>query len=159
MLPSEAGVYLIDGNKLQELDPEVVGWQTGGVVKSMATLGWDKGHVNGKVMRPTSRLRLTLPAVFIIRTLEGTSASEYQLLELYEKDNRREFRAMTGGVFHASGGAERTSIDFESEKIGPRTWRVRLDKLNPGEYGFLPPGLNAASISSSGKIYSFGVIE
>ena len=159
MLPNEAGVYLIDGDRLQELDPEVVGWQTGGVLKSMATLGLDKGHVNGKIMRPTSRLRLTLPAVFIICTLEGTSASEYQLLELYEKGNRREFRAVTGGVVHASAGEERTTIDFQSEKIAPRTWRVKLEKLTPGEYGFLPPGMNAAGISSSGKIYSFGVIE
>lgn len=159
MVPTEAGVYLIDGNRLQELEPEIVGWQTGGVLKSMATLGLDKGHVNGKVMRATSRLRTALPAIFIIHTLEGTSASEYQLLQLYEKGDRREFRAMTGGILHASGGAERTNIDFEPEKIAPRTWRIKLQKLTPGEYGFLPPGLSAASISSSGKIYSFGVIE
>lgn len=158
VLPAEAGVYLLNGNKLHELAPEIVGWQTGGVLKSMATLGLDRGHVNGKVMRSTSRLRLSLPAEFIIRTLEGTSASEYQLLQLYQKGNRREFRAMTGGVFHASGGAERTAMDFEPEKIAPRTWRIRLERLTPGEYGFLPPGLNT-SIASSGKIYSFTVIE
>lgn len=158
-LPTEAGVYLVDGKKLQEVEPEIVGWQSGGVLKTMATLGLDKGHINGKVMRPASRLRLSLPAEFIIRTLEGTSASEYQLLQLYQKGNRREFRAKTGGVFHSSGGAERTAVDFEPEKIAPRTWRIKLGRLDPGEYGFLPPGLNAASIASSGKIYSFTVIE
>jgi len=118
-----------------------------------------KGHVKGKVMHSTSPFRVTLPTELIIRTPEGTSATEYQLLRLYRKGNRREFRAMTGGVFHASGGAERTTVEFNPEKIAPRTWKVQLDHLEAGEYGFLPPGVSAASISSSGKMYTFGVIE
>jgi hypothetical protein len=96
--------------------------------------------------------------MFLIKTPEGTSATEYQLLRLYSKGNRREFRAITGGVFHSSGGAERTTLEFAPEKIGPRTWRVRVS-LAKGEYGFLPPGISAASIASSGKMYTFGVTE
>jgi hypothetical protein len=34
-----------------------------------------------------------------------------------------------------------------------------LKDLKKGEYGFLPPGVSSASLSSSGKIYSFGVTE
>lgn len=157
--PSEAGVFLATKGKLVEIDPEIVGWQTGGVLKKTVTLGLDKGHVNGKVMRPQSALQVTTPVEFVIRTLEGTSVSEFQLLRLYEKGNRREFRAVTGGILHVKGGSERNDIGFTPEKTGTRTWHIRISHLAVGEYGFLPPGLLAASIGSSGKIYTFGVTE
>lgn len=158
-LPTDVGVYVTMKGKLTEVEPEVVGWQTGGMLKSIATGGLTKGHVNGKVMKAKSGLQIPNPAEFIIRTPEGTSVTEYQLLRLDEKDDRREFRAMTGGIIHASGGAERNAITFNPEKIAGRTWRVNLTDLKKGEYGFLPPGVNSASISSSGKLYTFGVIE
>jgi hypothetical protein len=158
-LPKEIGVYVMIRNALTEVEPEIVGWQTGGVGKRIATVGFTRGHINGKIMRSHSPLRVANPIEFVIRTPEGTSVTEYQLLGLYEKGNRREFRAVTGGILHASGGAERTAIEFNSEKIGDRTWKIRFSNLNPGEYGFLPPGISSASISSSGKMYTFGVTE
>jgi hypothetical protein len=158
-LPAEIGVYLLNNSRLVEIEPEIVGWQTGGVLKQYATLGIDRGHINGKVMKPRSSVQLSNPIVFLIKTSEGTSATEYQLLRLYGKDNRREFRAVTGGVYHASGGAERNALAFSPEKISNRVWRIRLDHLENGEYGFLPPGFSAMSISASGKLYSFGVSE
>ena len=159
LLPKEVGVYVRLKDKLSEVEPEIVGWQTGGVLKSIATVGLDKGHINGKIMKSRSPLRIANPVEFVIRTPEGTSVTEYQLLSLYVKSNRREFRAMTGGIFHATGGAERTAMEFKSEKIGERTWRIQLQNLSPGEYGFLPPGISSASISSSGKMYTFGIKE
>src|SRR5437868_6545138 len=42
-LPSEIGVYLMVKGKLTEVEPEVVGWQTGGMLKSIATGGLTKG--------------------------------------------------------------------------------------------------------------------
>ncbi len=158
-LPKEVGVYVVVKNKLKEMEPELVGWQTGGVLKTIGTLGLDKGHVNGKVANPKSPLQISSPAVFVIKTPEGTSATEYQLLHLDVKENRREFRAMTGGVIHASGGAERNATPFDPHKVGDRVWRIDLTNLPKGEYGFLPPGVSSASISSSGKIYSFGIVE
>lgn len=158
-MPEDIGVYLILRGKLTEVEPEVVGWQSGGFMKSMATGGLTKGHVNGKIMKPKSALQATNPFEFIIKTPEGTSVTEYQLLKLDEKSDRREFRAMTGGIIHASGGAEKNAIQFTPEKIGPRLWRVKIADLQKGEYGFLPPGVNSASISSSGKIYSFSAVE
>jgi len=158
-IPDDVGVYINLKGKITEVEPEIVGWQTGGKLKSMATMGLDKGHVNGKVMNQKSQLQVANPLEFVIKTPEGTSVTEYQLLRLDEHDNRREFRAMTGGVIHASGGAERNAVPFNPDKIASRVWRVKLDGLQKGEYGFLPPGLNSASISSSGKIYSFGVTE
>jgi len=158
-LPTEIGVYAMVKGKLTEVEPEVVGWQTGGMLKSIATGGLTKGHVNGKVMKPKSPLQMPNPLEFIVRTPEGTSVTEYQLLRLDEKSDRREFRAMTGGIVHASGGAERNAVEFNPEKLASRTWRIKFSDLKKGEYGLLPPGVNSASISSSGKMYTFGVIE
>jgi hypothetical protein len=155
----EAGIYAVLNGKPTEMEPEVVNWQTGGVAKSHATLFILKGDVNGKVMKPTSPTRVKTPLEFIIKTIEGTSATEYQLLRLHQKGDRREFRSVTGGVLHQSGGAQRDEISFEPEKIGNRLWRVRLDSLQVGEYGFLAPGTSSVSISASGKMYTFGVVE
>jgi len=158
-IPEDAGVYIVLKGVVKEMEPEVVGWQTGGVMKSIATQGLTKGHTNGKVMGPKSAIQAPSPFEFIIKAPEGTSVTEYQLLKLDEKGNRREFRAMTGGIIHASSGSEKNAVEFTSEKIASRTWRIKLADLKKGEYGFLPPGMSSQSISSSGKIYTFGVME
>jgi hypothetical protein len=158
-LPQSVGVYISKKGEYIEIEPEIVGWKTGGVLKQTATLGFDKQHVNGKVMGPQSPTRLSNPVELIIRTVEGTSATEFQLLRLYKKENRREFRSVTGGVLHSTGDAERTRLPMNVEKIADRTWRVRLDRLSTGEYGILPPGISSASIGASGKIYSFSIVE
>jgi hypothetical protein len=139
-VPEEIGIYVMKKGKLTEIEPEVVGWQSGGVMKSMATYGLTKGHVNGKIMKPNSPLQVPNPIEFLIKTPEGTSVTEYQLLRLDVKSDRREFRAMTGGIMHESGGAEKNAVGYESQKIATRTWRIQLSDLKKGEYGFLPPG-------------------
>ncbi|MGB8013503.1 MAG: PDZ domain-containing protein [Terriglobales bacterium] len=157
--PTEVGVYLVHNDKLTEVQPEIVNWQTGGVLKSTATLGIVKGDKNGKVLGAKSRTQTSIPMEFLIKTLEGTSVEEYQLLRLHKKSNRREFRSVTGGILHVSGGAQRDEVAFQPEKIGSRIWKVVIRDLPMGEYGFLPPGVDSASISSSGKIYTFEVAE
>jgi PDZ domain len=158
-LPREAGVYATVNGARVEIEPEVVNWQTGGVAKSNATLGFVKKDVNGKVMKANSPIHLNTPVEFFIKTLEGTSATEYQLLRLHEKSDRREFRSVTGGVLHQSGGAQRDEVAFQPEKVGERVWRVRIDSLPMGEYGFLAPGTSSVSISASGKMYTFGITD
>jgi hypothetical protein len=172
-VPDEIGVYYLQKDKLISIDPEIVNWKTGGVVKEYATLGWDKGHVNGTIRGPHSNLDLTYKSdssmrmmgvggtlEFYLRTRDGDSASEYQFLKFWEKSDRREFRTFTGGVFHASGGAQDNVLEFKFEKIAPRTFKVDLSNLNPGDYGFLPPGSAASSSAASqGKIYTFRILE
>jgi len=157
-LPIAPGLYTEINGRLTEMEPEIVNWQTGGVAKKELTLGIVKGDLNGKVIKPRSSNELRLPLQLQIKTMEGTSVTEYQLLRLHEKGNRREFRSVTGGVLHQSGGAQRDEVEFESEKIAERLWRVRLDHLQPGQYGFLVPGVASMSISASGKMYTFGVV-
>ncbi len=165
--PDEVGVYEVLRGKLVAIEPEIVNWRTGGVVKNAVTLGLDKGHVNGTVAGPHSKFNVTAvpfgmagPVEFYIRCLEGNSASEYQLLRFWEKTDRREFRSVTGGVLHASGGAEDNVIPFKFEKVAPRTYKVELPNVGMGEYGFLAPGAAAsADLASRGKIYTFQIVE
>jgi hypothetical protein len=155
--PLEAGMYLVRAGRPIEMEPEVVNWQTGGVAKKTMTLSIVKGDLNGKITRPRSPLQVAFPPEFLIKTVEGTSVTEYQLLRLHQKGDRREFRSVTGGVFHQSGGAARDELPFDSEKVGASLWRVRLGDLPIGEYGFLAPGILSVSISASGKMYTFEV--
>jgi len=42
-IPQDAGVYILLKGVVTEMESEVVGWQTGGVMKSIATQGSDQG--------------------------------------------------------------------------------------------------------------------
>lgn len=172
-VPDDVGVYAKLKGALVEMYAEPVNSRSGGVGKSMLTMGFTKGHVNGSVPGPKSKMQIGAPIDIIIKCKEGETPSEYQLLKLDEKGDRREFRAVTGGVYHASSGADKNAVHFEFVKIAPRTYRIVIAAMKKGEYGFLPPG--GASVGgvgggvsgqtvqggtmNSGKLYTFGVIE
>jgi len=157
----EVGVYYKNkDNKWVEILPEVVNWKTGGVLKHFASEGIVKGDINGHIEGKTSKNALNTPLDFLIYMSEGVAVTEYQLLRLRESGNGREFRSTTGGVVHSSGGAKRDEVDFEARKIGPRLYEVVLKDVKSGDFGFLPPGaMSSSNMASSGKIYSFHVIE
>jgi hypothetical protein len=141
--------------------PEVVNWKTGGVIKSMASAGIVKGDVNGHVQGAHSRNSITSPIEILIYASEGSAITEYQLVHLHEQSNAREFRTITGGIMHVSGGAQRDLLPFEGKKIANRTYRVILTSMGAGEYAFLPPGAFTSSTgaASLGKMYSFRILE
>jgi len=89
------------------------------------------------------------------------SASDYILVKLHKNTDNREFRAVTGGVFHSSGGAAKDIVEFESQKLAPHVYQLTfLTQLTPGEYGIVPPGATATSnMAAGGKIYSFSIVE
>ncbi len=126
-----------------------------------------KGHVNGSISGAHSNLKLASPRYmspdvleFYVHCAEGGSATEYQLLHFWEKGDRREFRAVTGGVLHAAGGAKDNVVSFEYEKVAPRIYKITVPRLGVGEYGFLAPGAVAsANAASQGKIYTFQIVE
>lgn len=159
VLPTEIGVYAKEKGQWSEVLPEIVNWKTGGVVKNVATVGIVKGDVNGLVNGATSRNQLTTPIELLIVVPEGVAITEYQLLRLHQHGSDREFRTVTGGVFHVSGGATRDLMAFEPTKVAVRTYAVSIS-TGSGEYGFLPPGaFTSKNAASLGKIYSFHVIE
>jgi hypothetical protein len=164
VIPAEVdsiGVYYKTGSgSWQEVNAEVVNFKTGGVLKRLATAGVIKGDLNGLVGGRKSRLDLAGPATFILYVPEGRSPGEYQLLRLHQTGEGREFRSITGGVVHESGGAIRDTVDFTSKKLGPRVYQVIVPaEVGKGEYGFLPPldTVSEKSLASSGKIYTFSL--
>ena len=158
---SEVGVYFLKGDTWADLHPEVVNFKTGGVLKTIGTAGIVKGDVNGHVNGEHSSTQLKTPVTLLVYTHEGVDITEYQLLRLRESKDSREFRTVTGGVMHVSGGATRDLMTFESKKMAPRTYQILLPNIGSGEFGLLPPASSDATSSSGriGKIYSFRVIE
>ena len=143
------------------LMPEIVNFKTGGVLKSVATIGIVKGDMNGHVVGARAKTSASFPFVFGVYVPEGTAITEYQLLRFRPSGDAREFRSMTGGVMHATGGATRDTIDFQPEKIASRVYQITLQAgTGRGEYGLLPPGATgSANMGSSGKIYSVSITE
>jgi len=156
----DIGVYYKKGGNWVEMLPEVVNWKTGGVLKSMATVGVVKGDVNGHIEGVGSKNDAVTPVDVVIYAPEGVAISEYQLIHLHVEKNSREFRTVTGGVMHVSGGATRDVVPFDGKKVASRTFKISVAHLAAGEYGFLPPGAVGASNGSSiGKLYTFHVVE
>ena len=158
---NEVGVYYKKNGAWADLPPEVVNFKTGGVLKSIGTAGIVKGDVNGHVNGDHSRTQLKTPIELLVYAPEGTAITEYQLLRLRAQKDGREFRTVTGGVLHVSGGATRDILPFESKKTAPRTYEIVLPNVGSGEYGLLPPAGSDPTASSGriGKIYSFQIIE
>lgn len=130
-------------------------------MKNIASLGVVKGDVNGHIEGNQSRTRIGTQIEFVVIAAEGVSITEYQLLRLNQHKDNREIRTVTGGVFHAKGGATRDLVPFEGQKIASRTFSVTLNGLTVGEYGFLPPGAltQASGAATLGKMYTFGVAQ
>jgi hypothetical protein len=156
----DIGVYLKKSGKWEEMLPEVVNWKTGGVVKHVASVGVVKGDVNGHLQGAHSKNSAVSPLEVLIYAQEGVAITEYQLLQLRDAKGDREFRTVTGGVFHESGGATRDLLPFEGKKVANRMYKVQLPKLGAGEYGFLPPeAVTLSKGASIGKMYTFRLVE
>ena len=157
------GVYYQDKDgSWQEVMTEAVTKKTGGALKFVASNGLIKEDINGNLKGKSSRLKMTLPAKFIMYMPEGRSPGEYELVRLHAHDKDREFRSSTGGVIHSSSGAAKDSIDFTPKKIAPRVYEIVLDmSLGKGEYGYLAPNDtgNQGNAASSGKMYTFSIAE
>jgi hypothetical protein len=164
-IPTEVGVYVKKDGTWKPVEPEVVNIKTGGVVKNAFSIGVVKQDVNGIVDGARSKTSVTASCDFLIVVPEGTAITEYQLVRLHQHAENREFRSVTGGVFHASTGGTRDNLQFAGAKIAPRTYphayKVAFDSnTGAGEYGFLPPGAyTSTNVASSGKLYSFRIYQ
>jgi hypothetical protein len=160
---TDVGVYYkTTAGQWDDVLSENVNFKTGGVLKSAFTDGIVKGDLNGHLTGPAAKLGVTNGTDFIIYVMEGQTAGDYQLLHMHTHKDGREFRSVTGGVFHQSGGAERDTVTFEAKKIAPRIYQLTLPAgLPKGEYGFLPPmTMNTGkNMASQGKMYTFSVTE
>jgi hypothetical protein len=101
---------------------------------------------------------LQAPVEVLIYAPAGVDIAEYNFLRFRLNSDNREFRSVTGGVFHSNSGAQRDEVAFSPKKAGARAWRFTVDRsVGGGEYGILPPG--TGNITNGGKIYTFAITE
>ena len=159
----DIGVYYKLKDAWTIVPTEQVNWKTGGVLKSIASEGIVKGDVNGRLTGAKSATDLRSPLEFLIKTPDGVEGTDFQLVKMHTHSDSREFRTVTGGVFHSSGGSARDAVKFEQTKIGKHAYKITFsdsEKLLTGEYAFLAPGLTGSSASgSTGKAYTFHFLE
>ena len=161
------GAYYKDsGGNWQPLPAEVVIFQSGGLVKHVASAGLVKEDLNGLVGGMRSRLVVSTPVTFILHVPQGRSASDYELIHLHVVSNNRQFQSVAGGLGHDSSSSLRDEIDYSSKQIGPSAYQVVLNNgLGDGEFGFLAPqdtGADAGSPktqASSGQIFTFAIVN
>ena len=156
---NEIGVYYKDRyGKWQAIEPEIVHIKSGGFIKSTITDGIIKTDRNGHINGRESKLLLPRTIEFLVYTPDGVDISEYDLLRFRLNSNSREFRVLTGGVIHSTGGADRDEVAFKPVKTAPHTYQFTLGTDTPGaEYGILPPG--TGNVTNGGKIYTFAISE
>jgi hypothetical protein len=156
---NEIGVYYKDHTgKWIAIDPEIVHIKSGGWIKSTATHGIIKQDKNGHLNGRESKLALQCPIDILIYVPEGVAAVEYEFLRFRINPDNREFRILTGGVFHSTGGADRDEVKFNPVKTAPHTYQFTVDNsVGGGEYGILPPG--TGNVTNGGKIYTFAIVE
>ena len=156
---NEIGVYFKDKNgQWQPMESEAVHIKSGGFIKNTLSDGIIKADRNGVVTGREASLLLPRPIEFLIYTPDGVTASEYELVRFRLNAKDREFRVLTGGVIHSTGGAQRDDVAITLTKVGPRAWSFHLASDTPGaEYGILPPG--TGNVTNGGKIYTFAISE
>ncbi len=156
---NEIGVYYKDAHgRWQPMESEPVHSKSSGWLKNTLSDGIVKTDMNGLVNGPESKLLLPRPVEFLIYTPDGTNPGEYDLIRFRLNGKDREFRTLTGGVFHSTGGAKNDEVPFTTTRIAPRTYIFTLPKDFPGaEYGILPPG--TGNVTNGGKIYTFALSE
>lgn len=156
---SEIGAYYKDRNGTwQPLQTEVVHIKSGGWLKSTATHGIIKQDRNGHLNGRESKLALQAPIEILVYAAPSVDIAEYDFIRFRINSDNREFRALTGGVFHSTGGAQRDEVAFHPERVAARTWKFTVDRsVGGGEFGILPPG--TGNVTNGGKIYTFAITE
>ena len=146
--------------------------KVGGRAGSLFTYGVRGQHWDACIDGATSinRVNHRHPR-FYIYVLDGTSASDFVLIRLTQKKNRREFQIGSFGGLRAgkSGVKQSMQIPFRFEHLATRTFKLTLDSdLHPGEYAFfmatgqqsmMAEGKISADSGGtvSGRIYDFSV--
>ena len=173
--PPEVGVYwknganfvLIQGQATTEM-------KVGGKAGSLFTDGLRNQHWDAYIEGPTSKnvVRERLPS-FYLYVPDGSDASDYVLIILNKKGDRREFQVGSfGGITGGKSGVKRDKeIPVKSEHVGIRTYKLTLDgELKPGEYAFFmgtsqsstmsgARGGNRSGGAASGRVYDFSIPE
>jgi hypothetical protein len=171
--PPEVGVYWRDVTRYVRIEGQALSQtKIGGKAGSMFTYGFRGLHWDAYVNGPTSShiLKERRP-VFYLYVPDGGSSSDYSLIKLDKKSNRREFQigSLSGKMGGGKAGLKPDKeIAFGSEHVGIRTYKVTLDQdLQPGEYAFFmatgeqveSTGRQGTGGAMTGRIYDFSLPE
>jgi hypothetical protein len=172
--PPEVGVYWKNSNAFVLIEGQAISQaKVGGKAGSMFTYGMRNEHWDAYLNGPQSKnvIQERLP-VFYIYVPDGASASDFVLISLEKKGNRREFQIGSfGGITGGKSGVKRDKeVAFTAEHAGIRTYKIKLDAaIKPGEYAFFMGTGQQATMaggssggarsggSASGRVYDFRV--
>jgi hypothetical protein len=174
--PPEVGVYWKNGNAFVFVEGQAISQaKVGGKAGSMFTYGMRNEHWDAFLNGPRSKnvINESQP-VFYLYVPDGTSASDYVLISLEKKGNRREFQIGSfGGMTGGKSGVKRDKeIAFTVEHAGIRTYKIKPNMpMKPGEYAFfMGTGQQATMAGGStggarsggaaaGRVYDFRIPE
>jgi hypothetical protein len=171
--PPEVGVYWQDASRFVPIEGQALSQaKVGGRAGSLLTYGVRGQHWDACIDGATSRNRVNdRHPRFYLYVQDGTSASDFVLIRLTRKKNRREFQIGSfGGVRAGKSGVKQSmEVPFRFEHVAIRTFKVTPDSdLHAGEYAFFmatgqQPMMAQGRISAdsggtvSGRIYDFSV--
>jgi hypothetical protein len=171
--PPEVGVYWKDGTRYVRIEGQALSQtKIGGKAGSMFTYGFRGLHWDAYLNGPTSShiLKERRP-VFYLYVPDGGSSSDYSLMKLNKKGNRREFQigSLSGKMGGGKAGLKPDKeITFAAEHVGIRTYKVTIDQdLQPGEYAFFmatgeqveSTGRQGTGGAMTGRLYDFSLPE
>ena len=102
------------------------------------------GRIHGDVSRPALSAKARVET--LVRVPEGAEVAGYQLVRLRKHGYQRDFRPVSDVV--PVGPVE----------VAPGVWKIVLDSLPSGEYGFLAPAYGTGP-DRTGNIYTFRIGE
>jgi hypothetical protein len=174
--PPEVGVYWKNGNAFVFVEGQAISQaKVGGKAGSMFTYGMRNEHWDAFLNGPRSKnvINESQP-VFYLYVPEGTSASDYSLISLEKKGDRREFQIGSfGGMTGGKSGVKRDKeIAFTVEHAGIRIYKIKPNvPMKPGEYAFFmgtgqqstmaggSTGGARSGGAAAGRVYDFRIPE
>jgi hypothetical protein len=127
-------------------------------------MGMSKIRSKGEVAGKHAQLQLSeRQPIFYVYMPESQTPENFSVIQMKEKNNRREFEVGSAG---GASGSSNSGLDVGAvsqvliERIAHRLYRIRPDReLKDGEYGFIGTFTYASvGLAGSGeKIYDFGV--
>jgi hypothetical protein len=139
--PPEVGVYWKNVNAFILIEGQAISQaKVGGKAGSMFTYGMRNEHWDAYLNGPKSKNVINdRQPVFYLYVPDGASASDFVLIILEKKGDRREFQIGSfGGITGGKSGVKRDKeVAFTAEHAGIRTYKIKLDAaMKPGEYAF-----------------------
>jgi hypothetical protein len=172
--PPEVGVYWKNANAFVLIEGQAISQaKVGGKAGSMFTYGLRNEHWDAYLNGPQSKNVINdRQPVFYLYVPDGASASDFVLIILEKKGDRREFQIGSfGGITGGKSGVKRDKeVAFTAEHAGIRTYKVKVDAaMQPGEYAFFMGTGQQANMAgsstggarsggaASGRIYDFRI--